>query len=73
MSLDIETGIKLIFILIVVSLRRFTLFPLISLVILASAEVFFLLAYCQQRRHVNALISGILFVIGGTGYRIRTV
>jgi hypothetical protein len=48
-----------------VSLRRSTLFPLISLVILLAGEIVALMSHYDRRKKVLTFVSGILFVIAG--------
>ncbi|KAK2161608.1 hypothetical protein NP493_1571g00025 [Ridgeia piscesae] len=46
-------------------MRRSTLFPVISLIILLVGEVFCFLGHCNHRKKINTFVSGILFVVGG--------
>jgi len=48
-----------------VSLRRSTLFPLISLFILLAGEIVALMSHYDRRKKVLTFVSGILFVIAG--------
>ena len=50
---------------IIVSLRKFTVFPLISLVILLVGEIGSMVAFCQLKKNALMLISGILFIVAG--------
>lgn len=51
-------------VLFVVSVRRATIFPLVSLLILLVGEIIFFIGYCNQRS-VLTFLAGILFVVGG--------
>ena len=48
-----------------VSMRRSTIFPLISLLILLIGVIICFVGHCNHKRKVLTFVAGILFVVGG--------
>ncbi|ELU09240.1 hypothetical protein CAPTEDRAFT_156450 [Capitella teleta] len=47
------------------SMRRATVFPMVSLIILLIGEILCFLGHCNHKKKILTFVSGILFVVGG--------